>query len=130
MELKTYTTDNSSRMSSGKPTITLSAKNGVIRLNKVAVECLKIKDKDKWSLSQDVKNVKDWYLHINNENGFSIRVSERGEATLSNKTVCEDIRACVKNINEEKACKMIIIIEPITTKEKLLLYPVLTSSAH
>jgi hypothetical protein len=130
MELKTYTTENSSRMSSGKPRITLSAKNGVIRLNKVAVESLKIKDRDKWSLSQDMKNVKEWYLHVNNENGFPVRVSSRGEATLSNKSVCEDIRACVKNINDEKACKMYIIIEPIITKDEVLLYPVLTSSAH
>jgi hypothetical protein len=130
MKLKTYNSENASRRSSGKPTIAFSSKNGVMRINKAGQEKLKIKDGERWSISQDEENVKDWYLHKDAEAGFKVRVSEKDEATFNSSAVCEGVRACVKNIEDDKTCKMYLITEPIITKDKVLLYPILTSSAH
>lgn len=105
MELKTYNSENSSRTSTGKPAMAFSGKNGLMRINKIAIEKLKIKNGDRWSVSQDPKNVFDWYLHKDPENGFKIRVSEKNEGTFNSAILCEDIRACVKNIEADKTVK-------------------------
>lgn len=129
MELKTYNTLNASNLSSGKPVIAFSATSGVMRINKTAIEALQIKNGERWAISQDVKNVKDWYLHQDAENGFIIRVNEKNEGMFNSKTTCEDIRACLKNLDETKSVKMLLVVKP-TVENEINYYPILTSSAH
>jgi len=128
MKLKKYSTV-AGKAQNGKPSISFSAKSGIVRLNKALLTSLGLKNGDKIDICQDEENVKDWYITIAKE-GFTLRVSERLEGMVNSKTVCEDIRACVKNIDDEKSSKMLVAVEHPTVLEKQKYFPILTSSAH
>lgn len=55
-----------------EPCISIS-KNGTFVLNKGACELIEILPGNKIVLSQDSDNPEDWYLSIDNENGFEVR---------------------------------------------------------
>ena len=71
MALKIYNA-SASKARSGKATVNIAPKSGLISISKAAAEIMKIKAKDKLILAQDDQNPKDWYLAIH-DSGFSAR---------------------------------------------------------
>jgi hypothetical protein len=127
MALKIYNAINASRRRLGKKTISFSPK-GIITISKLAVEEIKLKPKQKVSIAQDEKNVKDWYLFLDND-GLELRETNNGCLIFNSSLICEDIRACVKDINEDKSIAMLLVCEA-TTIEKVKCFPIIVSSGN
>ncbi len=58
-----------------KPAISF-AKSGIISINSPAVNLMGLKLEDKISFAQDDENPENWYLFIDEENGFQARGKE------------------------------------------------------
>jgi ABC-type metal ion transport system substrate-binding protein len=126
MALKIYNAINASRRRLGQSTITFSPKGGIF-FSKEAAKKLKLKSGDKISIAQDEKNVKNWYLFLD-KNGIEIKLQSNGHLKCYSVLICEDIRACVKDINEEKSIAMMLVDEPVYFMDKIKYFPIITSS--
>lgn len=73
---------------SGKATIIFNSK-GQICLNKHAISALNLTPGMKVSICQDEENPYDWYLVMNDENGFTLRQSSSGQMIFNNSYLCK-----------------------------------------
>jgi hypothetical protein len=81
MKFKHYNELNSkTRLSNGRPYISISTKSGVIRFDTSAISALKLKEGVKVEFLQSEVDGKDWYIRVNSPEGFSLRRSPNSSA--------------------------------------------------
>jgi len=128
MKLRTFNSANAAGRKTGTPRISFAKKGGVIRISQKAVDEIGLRAGNKVSISQDELNVKDWYLHLDKD-GFELRADAAKGLVFNSSVIAEEIKCCVKNLNEEKGVQMLIQTEPIKV-DKVSYYAILTASAH
>jgi hypothetical protein len=113
MSLKFYNTETvtSRRSTNSAPKIMFSPK-GIIRFNNTATEALKLKEGSKVTFAQNPKKPTEWYLILGNKEGFNLRIN-KGQATFNCKVVCEDVRNCLIDVEDDKSAKVSVATTPI-----------------
>lgn len=113
MSLKFYNTETvtSRRSTNSAPKIMFSPK-GIIRFNKTATEALKFKEGSKVTFAQNPKKPTEWYVILGNKEGFNIRIN-KGQATFNCKVVCEDVRNCLIDVEDDKSAILNVATTPI-----------------
>jgi hypothetical protein len=66
-------------------TLTISENTGVFRINATATRKLKLKKGAKISFFQDKKFPSDWYIRVNDEDGFPLRENNAGPKNKNHK---------------------------------------------
>ena len=96
---KVYNRETASRRPNPKEAMISISKSGVIRFNTQATESLALTVKTTVSFYQEEKDPFNWYAVFNDKNGLNIRINKE-QATIYNKNIAEDLRACFKDIKD------------------------------
>ena len=102
-------------------------KNGVIRLNRPAVEQLSLSSGNKINMYQDKDSLKDWFLKIEDD-GLVLRSKEsygKGLITQSS-SIARDM---IKSLKFEFRFSSLIAKEPLNFNKTVGFYAILTNSA-
>jgi hypothetical protein len=121
MKLKTYNPENT-----GDQTIPLLSinLNGVFRLNKAAIDLLKLDDGEKILFHQDDEEPEDWYISKDKDNGFTFNAEKSRPNRYSRIT---NLHRIFKECFETNVFKFYISKEPVKV-EKNNLYPIITKN--
>lgn len=101
MKLNTFDKDTINQEESNGSRLTF-VKNGVLNINAVAAEIMKLKAGDKIALSQDERKPENWYIH-KSPNGFQVRDSNKWQK----KAGCAGLMEIYCEAFEKKADKNI-----------------------
>lgn len=126
MKLKTFNAENASLKRSGKPTIRVNRKSGVLSLSTSALELMDLKQGSEIELSQDEDSPADWYIHKSHSgNGFKIKCRLRN-AQIQSTYLARKILDCLKQPDMQSA-RFLISREPVEI-EGLTCWLIITSS--
>ena len=86
MKLKTFNSETLPKQNGGgskMPRISFN-KAGAISFNQAACKLMGATEKDKLTLAQDTEDTDNWYVFIDNENGFPVRLGYDKKGCLMN----------------------------------------------
>lgn len=130
MKLKTFNIENCKMARQGrvsKPSIYLSQKSGLFKVNKAGIDLMDLKVGQQVVLHQDETEEGDWYLEIVKDGGFPVRSSKKNKTEVvvfNSKRLSVAIAESVAFI---KNCGTILLPKEPVKFEKRTLWPLLTS---
>jgi hypothetical protein len=122
MKLKTFSPENTG--DNTIPTMSINS-NAVFRLNKAAIDLLKLSENDKVLFHQDEDEPEDWYISKDKENGFLFNV----EKARPNRYVrITNLYKSFKECFESSVFKFYISTEPIKSDKSNIIFPIITKN--
>lgn len=121
MKLKTFNPENTGDQNI--PMLSINA-NGVFRLNKAAVDLLKLEETDKVLFHQDEDEPEDWYISKDKNNGFTLNAEKARPNKYARITHLHKIFV---ECFESPVFKFLISTDPVKS-EKNTIYPIITKN--
>lgn len=121
MKLKTFNPENTG--DNTIPVLSINA-NGMFRLNKAAIDLLKLEETDKVLFHQDEDEPEDWYISKEKNNGFTFNAEKARPNKYAKIT---HLYRIFVDCFETKVFKFYISIEPVKA-DKNILYPIITKN--
>jgi hypothetical protein len=131
MKLIRFDANTASGFRSGESTIRFNAA-GAVSLSKTFVQKAKLKKTDKVFVAQDEENPTDWYLVVDNKNGFPLRAGSNGEGMQFNnaytsKSVMEALDISARSVAFRIATEPADVDDPELKKHSV--FAILTATA-
>lgn len=121
MRLKTFNPENIGE--DIIPMISINS-NGIFRLNKAAVELLKLKEDEKVLFHQDEDEPEDWYISKDAENGFLFSIDKTRPNRYSKISALH--RAFKECFNSTSVFKFCISTESVKPDKSTSMFPIIT----
>lgn len=129
MNLKKFTPETLPSRTGGPnaPTIAVSRKSGLITINKLAVDLIKLKAGDEIILVQDEHDTENWYVQKIATGGWELRQLDSGALAISSVPAARTLLGSLE-IDTDKQVRMLIAGTP-TKEGKETYWGILSNSA-